>query len=343
MGAQFNRWTVLKVVEVILVATCLIFKRVTDDEASRLYLYLQKISREWSLLNNITWSRVGAAVADTTYGGYLIITAALLIGHITGEVPTPKRIMEYILLGIGTILFVVMGSLSFAALDSVPPDLIDNAAIVGTISLVTAALFLLDMGGPKGKKPSKVQPASKKISKPTEPKSISQQVYDIERELEKSERKHLDTFEPKPQKNGNGGINGIKNGKMANGNGNGNGNGIELEKRSSKGYLQMKDDFPRRYGIYGRDLTDGNETDETELQLPPEMEPHSPVWSQIRKGQYGKYDIISSRIVLPKQKEQEYDPDRPPSRPGEPGFVQYTAQHWGEGGGKTPRHSPTEV
>nr|XP_023023281.1 uncharacterized protein LOC111511495 [Leptinotarsa decemlineata] len=342
MGAQFNRWTVLKIFEVILVGVCLIFKRVTDDEASRVFLYLQKISREWSLLNNITWSRVGASVADTTYGGYFIITTALLIGHIAGEIPTSKRITEYILLGLGAVLFVVMGSLSYAALDSVPPNLIDNAAIVGTVSLVTAGLFLLDMAGPKAKKSSKVSPSAKKIIKPTEPKSISQQVYDIEREIENSERKHLDTFEPKPKKNGNGGQNGIRNGKAAR---NGiNGNGMEMEQRkSSKGYLQMKDDFPKRFGIYGRDVTDGNETDETELQLPPEMEPHSPVWSQIRKGQYGKYDIVSSTIVLPRQKELEYEGDRPPSRPGDPGFVQYVAQHWGEGGGKTPRHSPTEV
>lgn len=88
---------------------CLTFKRVTDDEASRVFLYLQKVSREWSLLNNITWSRVGAALADATYGGYLIITFALFMGRLFGELPTRKRITEYILLGIGTILFVVLG------------------------------------------------------------------------------------------------------------------------------------------------------------------------------------------------------------------------------------------
>lgn len=46
--------------------------------------------------------------------------------------------------------------------------------------------------------------------------------------------------------------------------------------------------------------------------------------------------------MLPKQ--QHHDEDfRPPSRPGDPGYVQYTAQHWGESDTKTPRHSPTEV
>ncbi|KAJ8945733.1 hypothetical protein NQ314_009096 [Rhamnusium bicolor] len=60
-----------------------------------------------------------------------------------------------------------------------------------------------------------------------------------------------------------------------------------------------------------------------------------------RNRQYGKYDIVSSPIILPKQKEPEEE--RPPSHPGDPGYVQYTAQHWGETSSKTPRHSPTEV
>ncbi|XP_018580339.1 uncharacterized protein LOC108917988 [Anoplophora glabripennis] len=341
MGVNLDRWTWLKLIEVILVIICLVFKRVTDDEAFSLRLYLQKLSREWSLLNNITWSRVGAAVADATFGGYLIITAALFIGRLTGELPTHKRVTELVLLGIGSILFIAMGSLSFAALDSVPQDLVDNAAIVGTVSLVTGALFLLDMGGPKAKKPTEAQPKSKKATKPksVEPKSISQHVNDIEKQIEQSERTHFDRYDPqksfKESKN-----NGIRNGRARH-------DGVVLDvegTKNMKGYQQMKDDFPRKFGIYGKDVVDGDgsETDETDdLRIPPKMEQHSPVWSNIRKGQYGRYDIISSPIVLPKQKEREED--RPPSRPGEPGYVQYTAQHWGETKSKTPRHSPTEV
>lgn len=47
----------------------------------------------------------------------------------------------------------------------------------------------------------------------------------------------------------------------------------------------MRDDFPRSFGIYGRDVVDaGSETDDTEIRMPPKMETHSPVWSNIRKG-----------------------------------------------------------
>lgn len=54
-----------------------------------------------------------------------------------------------------------------------------------------------------------------------------------------------------------------------------------------EGYQQMKDDFPRKFSIYGKDVVDqgGSETDETDdIRVPPKMEQHSPVWSNIRKG-----------------------------------------------------------
>lgn len=118
-----------------------------------------------------------------------------------------------------------------------PHDLVDNAAIVGTISLVTAALFLLDMGGPKAKK----KPTEQKLEKNKRSvesghrKSITQQVYDIEREIEKSEKKNFDTFEkvkPKSTKEMNGHKNGTKNGLR-------NENGIEMEPpKSFKGVVE---------------------------------------------------------------------------------------------------------
>lgn len=59
-------------------------------------------------------------------------------------------------------------------------------------------------------------------------------------------------------------------------------------------------------------------------------------------GLFGTTEIVSSPIVRPKHEQQQED-IRSPSRPGDPGYVQYTAQHWGETTPKTPRHSPTEV
>lgn len=52
-----------------------------------------------------------------------------------------------------------------------------------------------------------------------------------------------------------------------------------------------EDDFPKRYGIYGKDVIDGGEeTDDNEdVHMPPRMVPHSPVWSQIRKGSHDPY------------------------------------------------------
>lgn len=89
---------------------CLICKTVSDDEANRLFLYLQKISREWSLLNQVTWDKYGSSAADATYGGFVIITFALLLGKVTGDLPTTKRVSEYVLLAIGIILFTVLGT-----------------------------------------------------------------------------------------------------------------------------------------------------------------------------------------------------------------------------------------
>lgn len=121
---------------------------------------------------------------------------------------------------------VFSGSLSFAALDSVPHDLVDNAAIVGTVSLATAGLFLLDMGGPKAKKKSvEDKMKKKKNSESSHRKSITQQVYDIEREIETSEKKHLDTFEKVKRKSSKE-INGYKNGTK---NGTSRDNGMEME------------------------------------------------------------------------------------------------------------------
>ncbi|XP_030752109.1 uncharacterized protein LOC115879421 [Sitophilus oryzae] len=368
--ANFDKWTVLKIVEVVIALACLVFKRVTDDEARSLSLYLQKLSREWSLLNNVTWDRVGSSVADVTYGGYLIITTVLLIGKIFGEIPTEKRISEFVFLGVGAILYIVIGSLCFAAIDSLPTNLIDNAAILGAVSVVGGALFLLDMGAPKAKKQPSLPPPSTKRqvengNKRGNQRNVVQEIQDIEREVTRSERAvdigdqpQVDGYTAKHKQIPK--TNGIKNGGTHYKNG-GTHDRLDttfkeptiLPSRSyihldptSKGYQQMKDDrfdISRGFGIYGKDVTDqGSETDET-ASIPPKIELHSPVWSQIRKGKVSKYVIPP---VVPPQSEIIDVFEKPPSGPLDPGYVQYTVQHWGESkksGPKTPRHSPTEV
>jgi hypothetical protein len=62
-------------------------------------------------------------------------------------------LQEKFFLGMGALLFIIVGSLVYASLDSVPPDLVDNAAILGTLALVTGLLFLLDIGLSRPKPP----------------------------------------------------------------------------------------------------------------------------------------------------------------------------------------------
>jgi hypothetical protein len=46
---------------------------------------------------------------------------------------------------LGIILFGIVGALSLASIDSVPGDLIDNAAVLGVLCLVTALVFIADL------------------------------------------------------------------------------------------------------------------------------------------------------------------------------------------------------
>lgn len=62
-------------------------------------------------------------------------------------------LQEKFFLGMGALLFIIVGSLVYASLDSVPPDLVDNAAVLGTLALFTGLLFLLDIGLSRPKPP----------------------------------------------------------------------------------------------------------------------------------------------------------------------------------------------
>lgn len=141
----------IRIIEVVLCIACVVALRVTNDESRRVFHYLRSRSREWSLLNNVTWGAIGAALATATCGGYIIITTGLLIAAATGELSGRKT--EVFFLGLGVILFGIVGALSMASIENVPEDLIDNAAVFGALCLLTALVFIADllMSTPKKK------------------------------------------------------------------------------------------------------------------------------------------------------------------------------------------------
>lgn len=147
--AVCDKWVALKIVEFIFCVACLVYKRVSQDDEVRLSLLLQKYSREWSLLTSVTWDSVGGAFADAVYGGYVIITFGLLIARIFQEIPRGRRILEGFFLGFGMLFFLVLGGLELASLDEVPHKLYVNGAVLGSLSLIVAALFLIDLLAPR--------------------------------------------------------------------------------------------------------------------------------------------------------------------------------------------------
>lgn len=190
--------------------------------------------------------------------------------------------------------------------------MIDNAAVLGTLSLITAALFLLDLGGPRAKKP---QPHALIVPQTTLTKQYDKGTsttpaynLELEREFERSKRQNGE----EKARNGTRTENGEQaitraNGNLhANGNlrANGNGyaqtypsNGHGITQFGRNGYEKMKeeDDRPKkskRFDIYGKDGSkdepDGAGDRESELEFDDassKTELHSPVWSKVRKGE----------------------------------------------------------
>ncbi|XP_023951099.2 uncharacterized protein LOC112055297 [Bicyclus anynana] len=171
--ALCDKWVALKIVEFLLCVACLVTKRVSSDDEVRLALLLQKLSREWSLLTSVTWDNIGGAFADAVYGGYVIITFALILGRVFYEIPKGRRILESVLLGFGIIFFIVLGGLELASLDSVPHNLIVNASVLGSFSLVVAALFLIDLMGPRIYTASRPSQTDQTFSSPKPEKKVS--------------------------------------------------------------------------------------------------------------------------------------------------------------------------
>ncbi|XP_058831442.1 uncharacterized protein LOC131690021 [Topomyia yanbarensis] len=138
---------VIKFVELLACVSCVIAKIITDHEARRVFVRNQKLSREWSLIHNITWSTGGNAFTNIVYGGYTIVIALMLITRCVDAKSRPN-LFEKIVLSLGTLLFFAAGGLVFASIDQVHPDLHDNAIILGCLSFLVAILFVIDLADP---------------------------------------------------------------------------------------------------------------------------------------------------------------------------------------------------
>ncbi|XP_050420919.1 uncharacterized protein LOC126833547 [Adelges cooleyi] len=139
-----NLWATFKFSQIILCLSCLLYKRWADANASRLFYLLEKTSREWPLLNSITRNGAGSLFADVTFGGYVIICIALFIAYLMDELKNSKK-TETFLLAIGAILFIAVGCLVVTTIDSIPENLIVNALVLSSLSIITGMVFILDI------------------------------------------------------------------------------------------------------------------------------------------------------------------------------------------------------
>ncbi|XP_046660812.1 uncharacterized protein LOC124354418 [Homalodisca vitripennis] len=180
---------VLKVIQLILCVVCLVYKRYTDNEAIKVFYHLEKLSREWPLLNNVTWDENGALLADVTFGGFAIVVLGLLIGQLTGELKRARRTVCFFLV-LGCIMFLIVGGLCLAAIDQVPHHLVDNAIVLGVLSIITGLLFLLDLAviGNRSRSPSRSSSGASREKKPVKVVSAPQ-VVEEKTEKVKGEKK----------------------------------------------------------------------------------------------------------------------------------------------------------
>ncbi|XP_062560681.1 uncharacterized protein LOC134224982 [Armigeres subalbatus] len=137
----------IKLLELLACVACIITKIITDHESQRVFVRNQKLSREWSLIHNVTWSSGGNAFTNIVYGGYTIVIALMLITRCVDAKSRPT-LFEKIVLTLGTLLFFAAGGLVFASIDQVHPDLHDNAIILGCLSFLVAILFVIDLADP---------------------------------------------------------------------------------------------------------------------------------------------------------------------------------------------------
>ncbi|XP_001959449.3 uncharacterized protein LOC6494906 [Drosophila ananassae] len=134
----------IKVLQLIATVAGLILKRWSDKYSERVFTINQKQSREWLLLNNLSWTREGDDFSTLTFVGYTFIASVLLLTRIIDGASNYST-CEVILLTCGVLFFTVEGLLKFFALEELPEELTTYAYSLGALSFFCAALFSLDL------------------------------------------------------------------------------------------------------------------------------------------------------------------------------------------------------
>ncbi|XP_033154928.1 uncharacterized protein LOC117137540 [Drosophila mauritiana] len=133
-----------KVLQLIATVAALIVKRLSDKHSERVFAINKKQSREWTLLNSISWSKEGDDFGTLTFVGYTFIAAVLLLTRIIGGTSNYGT-CEIILLTCGVLFFTIEGLLIFFTVEQLSEDLLVFAYALGALCFVCAALFALDL------------------------------------------------------------------------------------------------------------------------------------------------------------------------------------------------------
>ncbi|XP_059216368.1 uncharacterized protein LOC106089529 isoform X2 [Stomoxys calcitrans] len=132
-----------KIVQLMACVTALIYKKVTDNQANMTFRRNQKISNEWTLLQNVNWSQEGNDFSVFTYAGYTFIIAVCLMERMINfrKLPTTT---DTLFLRFGVIIFCLQAILVFYTFEYVHENLRLNALVLGGLTFVVALLFFLE-------------------------------------------------------------------------------------------------------------------------------------------------------------------------------------------------------
>ncbi|XP_017018461.1 uncharacterized protein [Drosophila kikkawai] len=128
----------------IATVAALIVKRLSDKHSERVFFSNKKQSREWTLLNSISWTKESDDFGTLTFVGYTFIAAVLLLTRIIDQTSNYGT-CEIVLLTCGVLFFTIEGLLIFFTVEQLPQDLLVYAYSLGGLCFICAALFTLDL------------------------------------------------------------------------------------------------------------------------------------------------------------------------------------------------------